>query len=104
MEIIERLQTDRSLEGVLGVVYREGERIFKNPPRPLIEDLDSLPFPARELLGDINLYIPPPATYKEKACCCSDNLKRVQQKVHLLFPDRQGSVRQASDTEALKML
>ncbi|MBT9537382.1 MAG: radical SAM protein [Nitrospirae bacterium] len=66
LEIIERLQTKRTLEGVLGVVYREGERIIKNPPRPLIEDLDSLPFPARELLGDINLYIPPPATYRRK--------------------------------------
>lgn len=66
LEIIERLQIKRSLEGVLGVVCREGERIIKNPPRPLIEDLDSLPFPARELLGDINLYIPPPATYRRK--------------------------------------
>ncbi|NCO84592.1 MAG: B12-binding domain-containing radical SAM protein, partial [Nitrospirae bacterium] len=66
LEIIERLQAGRSLEGVLGVVYREGERIIKNPPRPLIEDLDSLPFPARELLGDVNLYIPPPATYRRK--------------------------------------
>jgi radical SAM superfamily enzyme YgiQ (UPF0313 family) len=32
----------------------------------LIEDLDSLPFPARELLGDSNKYIPPPATYRRK--------------------------------------
>ncbi|MDP2277661.1 MAG: cobalamin-dependent protein, partial [Nitrospirota bacterium] len=59
LEIIERLQAGRSLEGVLGVVYRGGEKIIKNPPRPLIENLDSLPFPARELLGEINLYIPP---------------------------------------------
>jgi radical SAM superfamily enzyme YgiQ (UPF0313 family) len=66
LEIIERLQAKRTLEGVPGVVYREGERIIKNPPRPLIEDLDSLPFPARELLGDINRYIPPPATYRRK--------------------------------------
>jgi anaerobic magnesium-protoporphyrin IX monomethyl ester cyclase len=66
LEIIERLQAGKSLEGVMGVAYREGGKIFKNPPRPLIEDLDSLPFPARELLGDANLYIPPPATYRRK--------------------------------------
>lgn len=66
LEIIERLKEKRSLEGVPGVVYREGERIIKNPPRPLITDLDALPFPARELLGDSNKYIPPPATYKRK--------------------------------------
>lgn len=66
LEMLERLQTGKSLERVQGVIYREGERIIKNPPRPLISDLDSLPFPSRELLGDTNLYIPPPATYRRK--------------------------------------
>jgi len=66
LEIIERLQTKRTLEGVLGVVYREGGKIIKNPPRALIDDLDSLPFPSRELLGDVSKYIPPPATYRRK--------------------------------------
>jgi radical SAM superfamily enzyme YgiQ (UPF0313 family) len=66
LEIMERLQAGKGLEGVLGVAYREGGMIVKNPPRPLIGDLDSLPFPARELLGDANLYIPPPATYRRK--------------------------------------
>jgi len=66
LEIIERLNTSKNLEGVLGVVYRDGKKIIKNLSRPLIEDLDSLPFPARELLGDVNKYIPPPATYKRK--------------------------------------
>lgn len=66
VEMMQRLSEGKSLEGVEGVIYREGDRIIKNPPRPLITDLDSLPFPARELLGnDIN-YIPPPATYKRK--------------------------------------
>lgn len=66
LEIIERLEAERSLEGVQGVAYRDGGSIVKNPPRPLITDLDALPFPARELLGDAGLYIPPPATYKRK--------------------------------------
>jgi radical SAM superfamily enzyme YgiQ (UPF0313 family) len=66
LEIIEMLQTGKSIEGVQGVVYRAGKKIIKNPQRPFIMDLDSLPFPARELLGDKNLYIPPPATYKRK--------------------------------------
>ncbi len=66
IEMVERLAGGRDLEGVQGVVYRSDDRIVKNAPRPLIEDLDSLPFPARELLGDANLYIPPPATYRRK--------------------------------------
>lgn len=66
LEMVEHLSSGKSLEGVKGVVFRKGERIIKNPPRPLITDLDSLPFPARELLGDPNRYIPPPATYRRK--------------------------------------
>ena len=66
LKIIERLESGIKLEGVKGVIYREGEKIIKNPARPLIDDLDSLPFPARELLGDANRYIPPPATYRRK--------------------------------------
>ncbi len=66
LEIIERLLAGKGLEGVEGVVYRQDGRIVKNPPRPLIDDLDALPFPARELLGDAKLYIPPPATYRRK--------------------------------------
>ncbi len=66
LEIIGRLEKGRGLEGVEGVVYRDGDRIIKNPPRPLISDLDGIPFPARQLLGDAGLYIPPPATYRRK--------------------------------------
>lgn len=66
LEMLERIAQGRSLEGVDGVVYREGKAVKKNPPRPLITDLDALPFPARELLGDKDLYIPPPATYRRK--------------------------------------
>ena len=66
LEIVDRLQTGRGLEGVLGTVYREGDRIVVNPPRPLISDLDALPPPARELLEDANRYIPPPGTYRKR--------------------------------------
>jgi radical SAM superfamily enzyme YgiQ (UPF0313 family) len=66
LEIVERLLLGRSLEGVLGVAWRDGRRIVQNPQRPLIPDLDSLPFPARELLGDAGRYIPPPGTYRKR--------------------------------------
>jgi len=66
LELIERLERGSGFEGVKGVVYREDGRIIKNQPRPLISDLDAIPFPARELLGDARQYIPPPATYRRK--------------------------------------
>ncbi len=65
-EMVDRLERAASLDGVLGVVFRKVQRVIRNPPRPLIEDLDALAFPARELLGDPNRYVPPPATYRRK--------------------------------------
>jgi len=44
----ELVQKD-SPEGVLGISYKKGKRIIHNSERPLIRDLDSLPFPARHL-------------------------------------------------------
>jgi radical SAM superfamily enzyme YgiQ (UPF0313 family) len=35
---------------VKGIAYREGDEIMCNPTRPLIRDLDSLPFPERDTL------------------------------------------------------
>jgi radical SAM superfamily enzyme YgiQ (UPF0313 family) len=66
VEMLDRLSHGKGLDGVEGVAFREGDRIIKNPPRPLITDLDSLPFPARELLGNADDYIPPPATYRRR--------------------------------------
>lgn len=66
IEIADSLSQGKGLEGVEGTVFRKNSEIIKNPPRPLITDVDSLPFPARELLGNAVDYIPPPATYKRK--------------------------------------
>jgi radical SAM superfamily enzyme YgiQ (UPF0313 family) len=66
VEMLERLGQGGSLEGVKGIVFRRGGEVVDNGIAPLVEDLDSLPFPARDLLGDPNLYIPPPATYRKR--------------------------------------
>ena len=65
-EMIGRLEAGQGLAGVLGVAFRRGAEIVKNPPRPLIEDLDSLPFPARDMLGEADRYLPPPGTYRRR--------------------------------------
>jgi radical SAM superfamily enzyme YgiQ (UPF0313 family) len=38
---------------ILGLVWRDGGKIVVNPPRPLIGNLDLLPFPARDLLPEL---------------------------------------------------
>ena len=39
----------------LGVAYRSGDEIIRTPKRPLIKNLDELPFPARDLI-DLSAY------------------------------------------------
>jgi anaerobic magnesium-protoporphyrin IX monomethyl ester cyclase len=65
-EIVAHLEGKQSLLDVLGVAFRQGDDIICNEPRPLIEDLDNIPFPARELLSNAEEYLPPPATYRRK--------------------------------------
>ncbi len=66
VELLERLAGGKSLIGLKGVDFRSGSGITCNPPRALLEDLDSLPIPARQLLGDKANYIPPPGQYQRK--------------------------------------
>ena len=44
-ELVEK----ESPEGVLGVSYKQDGRVFHNEDRPLIRDIDGIPFPARHL-------------------------------------------------------
>lgn len=56
LELLQRLERQKDLDGVLGVTYRRGAKIVVNPPRQPIEDLDSLPFPARDLFPPLKYY------------------------------------------------
>jgi radical SAM superfamily enzyme YgiQ (UPF0313 family) len=50
-ELLNKLQTNNSINNVLGITFRSKEgKIFSNPDRPFIEDLDALPFPAHHLM------------------------------------------------------
>jgi anaerobic magnesium-protoporphyrin IX monomethyl ester cyclase len=55
LELLDKLQNNASLSSVLGITYRNGDAIARNPDRPFIEDLDSIPFPAHHLLPLENL-------------------------------------------------
>ena len=50
IELLEKLQTQANLANVLGITYRNGDKIVRNADRPFIEDLDSIPFPAHHLM------------------------------------------------------
>ena len=48
--LVEFLLGERPLEDLRGVTYMEGSEVRRTPDAPFIEDLDALPFPARDLL------------------------------------------------------
>lgn len=53
MELVERVEENAALSGVLGTVFRDGlSQNVVNPARPVIDDLDILPMPAWDLLPD----------------------------------------------------
>lgn len=62
LELVKGLEenSQNSLKEVLGLSYRENQNIRSNPPRPLILNIDVLPFPAFHLLpiGKYRLHPP----------------------------------------------
>ena len=45
-EVLEAIANGKPLDDIQGIAYRKNDSIKINPHRPLIKDLDSLPFPA----------------------------------------------------------
>lgn len=50
LELLEYYQGKRALKDIKGITYRRKDGICQNSPREFIKDLDSLPFPARDLV------------------------------------------------------
>ena len=51
IDLLNHLKEKKDLKHVLGIAYRIGDKTFMNPPRPLIEDVDSIPMPAYHLFN-----------------------------------------------------
>ncbi|MEM3596503.1 MAG: radical SAM protein [Candidatus Bathyarchaeia archaeon] len=55
------------LADVNGITYRKNGRVYSNPPQQFIEDLDSLPYPRRDLTP-INMYKVPASIITSRGC------------------------------------
>jgi len=64
VELVRALETGGSLSDIAGLAYRVDGKIVRNPDRPFIEDLDSLPLPAYHLLENRDFYHPSPLGYR----------------------------------------
>jgi anaerobic magnesium-protoporphyrin IX monomethyl ester cyclase len=51
-ELVRAVSEKASFSGIQGISFRHGEKILHNPPRPLIENLDELPFPGYHFVED----------------------------------------------------
>ncbi len=68
LELCQRiLNGGEELEQIAGITYHKDNAIVKNPDRPLIENLDQIPFPARHLMR-LDKYLSPGAIITSRGC------------------------------------
>jgi radical SAM superfamily enzyme YgiQ (UPF0313 family) len=53
VELVHRIESGKPLHGVRGLTFRHDGEIIENETRPNIENLDTLPFPARDTLSPV---------------------------------------------------
>ena len=58
----------KPLSKIKGIIYRNKGKIKVNPPRELIKDIDTLPYPAIALLPNVGAYHPQAVSYRRKPC------------------------------------
>jgi len=58
-ELLSYLESGDELSSVQGIIWRKNGNLIINSPRPFIEDLDKVPFPAWDLFPDLTRYYRP---------------------------------------------
>jgi len=53
------------IDEIEGLAYKQGGKLHFTPPRKMITNLDSIPFPARHLLPPLKSYHPTPASFRK---------------------------------------
>jgi len=59
LELLDAIENKTGYGGISGIAHKDGGKITSTGARHLIENLDILPFPARDLMPH-SLYSPPP--------------------------------------------
>lgn len=59
LDLLDAIEKKNGYQDISGIAYRDDGIVIQNRPRQLIENLDTLPFPARDLMQN-ELYSPPP--------------------------------------------
>jgi radical SAM superfamily enzyme YgiQ (UPF0313 family) len=66
LELVQRFEHEGAacFREIRGLAYKAAGKVIVNQRRPLIQDLDELPMPARHLLPPLTAYHPTPASYR----------------------------------------
>lgn len=65
LELVQQLsQGKNNWQSIRGLAFRQGKQLVITPPRPLIQNLDTIHFPARDLLPSLSDYHPTPGMYR----------------------------------------
>jgi anaerobic magnesium-protoporphyrin IX monomethyl ester cyclase len=54
LELVQHLEAGLDYRHIPNLIVKQAGTLFKNPPRPFLQDLDALPYPDRELWGPPN--------------------------------------------------
>lgn len=57
-DLLQFVEGKKIPEEIQGLAYKKNGQVMRNPPRPLIKDIDAIPFPARDLLPALTAYRP----------------------------------------------
>lgn len=60
LELVKLIENEEGLGKIKGIIYKENGKIIRTDKREYIKNLDTLPFPAFDLLPDISRYYFPP--------------------------------------------
>jgi anaerobic magnesium-protoporphyrin IX monomethyl ester cyclase len=80
VDVVEALRDSRTTNGIAGVTFLDGDRVAGDPTRQYIDDLDSLPLPARHL---VNM-----ALYGESRTINNPYVPRRGEKTRTMFASR----------------
>jgi anaerobic magnesium-protoporphyrin IX monomethyl ester cyclase len=56
LELMKAIEINNDFTAIKGISYRLYDKVYENPDRPRIENIDNIPFPAYELAGDLRRY------------------------------------------------
>ncbi|MBF0331217.1 MAG: B12-binding domain-containing radical SAM protein [Candidatus Omnitrophica bacterium] len=104
-ELVSALERKVSPQGIANIWFKENGKVISNPVRPLVQDLDSLPLPDKDLfyrecphiVNSVYVTMASRGCYYSCAYCCNDVLAH-------LYPGCKGQVRVRSVDQLIKEL